>query len=67
VKKIKDSRMKLFSWFIKTDKCSNFQKECLDKSVTKTVTKTVQSKLEKELSTINKNTMWPIAKVRTTR
>jgi hypothetical protein len=55
--------MKLFSWFIKTDKCSNFQKECLDKSVTKTV----QSKLEKELSTINKNTMWPIAKVRTTR
>jgi hypothetical protein len=63
VKKIKDSRMKLFSWFIKTDKCSKFQKECLEKSVINTV----ESTFEEELNTNNKNTMWPIAKVKTTR
>ena len=55
--------MKLFSWFIKTDKCSKSQKECLEKSVINTVERT----LEEELNTINKNTMWPIAKVKTTR
>lgn len=51
--------MKLFSWFIKTDKCSKSQKERLEKSGIKEV--------EDELDTINKNNMWPIAKVKTTR
>ena len=55
--------MKLFSWFIKTDKCSKYQKECLEKSVINTV----ESTFEEELNTNNKNTMWPIAKVKTTR
>jgi len=63
VKKIKDSRMKLFSWFIKTDKCSKYQKERLEKSGIKEV----ENALEDELDTNNKNTMWPIAKVKTTR
>lgn len=48
--------MKLFSWFIKTDKCSKSQKECLEKSGIKEV----ENALEYELDTINKNNMWPI-------
>ena len=55
--------MKLFSWFIKTDKCSKSQKERLEKSGIKEV----ENALEDELDTINKNNMWPIAKVKTTR
>jgi hypothetical protein len=62
VKKIKDSRMKLFSWFIKADKRSESQKESLETSVTNELENT----LDDELNTFNNNTMWPIAKVKTT-
>ena len=54
--------MKLFSWFIKTDKRSNAQQESLKKSVIKELENT----LDDELNTFNNNTMWPIAKVKTT-
>ena len=43
--------MKLFSWFIKINNSSNTQKE---------------NTLDDELNTFNSNTMWPIAKVKTT-
>lgn len=54
--------MKLFSWFIKTDKRSKAQQESLEKSVTEELENT----LDDELNTFNNNTMWPIAKVKTT-
>ena len=54
--------MKLFSWFTKTDKRSNAQQESLKKSVIKELENT----LDDELNTFNNNTMWPIAKVKTT-
>ena len=54
--------MKLFSWFIKTDKRSKAQQESLEKSVTAELENT----LDDELNTFNNNTMWPIAKVKTT-
>ncbi|NQZ86040.1 MAG: hypothetical protein HRT54_00485 [Colwellia sp.] len=54
--------MKLFSWFIKTDKRSKTQQESLKKSVIKELENT----LDDELNTFNNNTMWPIAKVKTT-
>ncbi len=54
--------MKLFSWFIKTDKRSKAQQVSLEKSITKELENT----LDDELNTFNNNTMWPIAKVKTT-
>ncbi|MFB0980125.1 MAG: hypothetical protein QMC62_04310 [Alteromonadaceae bacterium] len=54
--------MKLFSWFIKTDKRSKTQQECLETSVIKPL----ESPMEDKLNLFNNNTMWPIAKVKTT-
>jgi len=54
--------MKLFSWFIKKDKRSKAQQVSLEKSKTKELKNT----LDDELNTFNNNTMWPIAKVKTT-
>jgi len=53
--------MKLFSWFIKTDKRSMTEEDRLETSVSKSVENTKENKL----TPLNKNTMWPIAKVKT--
>jgi hypothetical protein len=54
--------MKLFSWFIKTDKRSKSKDDILETSTSTEL----ESALDNELNTINSNTMWPIAKVKTT-
>jgi hypothetical protein len=54
--------MKLFSWFIKVDNSSKTQKE--NSSITSS--KELANTLDDESNTCNNNTMWPIAKVKTT-
>ena len=54
--------MKLFSWFIKVDNSS----EALKESSKNTSSLELNSTLDDELNTFNNNTMWPIAKVKTT-
>jgi hypothetical protein len=54
--------MKLFSWFIKVDNSSKTQKE----NSTTTSSEELERTLDDELNTFNNNTMWPIAKVKTT-
>lgn len=65
--------MKLFSWFIKTNK-NLTPKEELNKEALDTSQKTKQAithvdmqatELANEINTFNNNAMWPIAKVRT--
>lgn len=50
--------MKLFSWFIKVNKHPKPAQEGFTTAVSKDIT-------DEELSALNHNTMWPIAKVKT--
>ncbi|TWX56192.1 hypothetical protein [Colwellia hornerae] len=54
--------MKLFSWFIKANKQVKAAQEELSTITTEVVIKTT----DEEMKTFNNNTMWPIAKVKTT-
>jgi hypothetical protein len=53
--------MKLFSWFIKANRNSKVKQEQL--ALLKTVP---ENTVYDEVNTFNNNTMWPIAKVKTT-
>jgi len=54
--------MKLFSWFIKSNKNSKTKREIL----TITQNEKLETKLNDKPTAFNNNTMWPIAKVITT-
>jgi hypothetical protein len=62
VKKSEDSRMKLFSWFIKANKNSKTKRDML----ATTKNEELETKLNDKSTAFNNNTMWPIAKVITT-
>jgi hypothetical protein len=52
--------MKLFSWFIKANSKAKQESQETHK------TEELETRLNDELNTFNNNTMWPIAKVKTT-
>jgi len=54
--------MKLFSWFIKANNKSKAKAE----SLATLKTEEIEIKLNDQSNTLNNNTMWPIAKVKTT-
>jgi len=54
--------MKLFSWFIKANNKSKTNAESL--AISKT--EDLETKLNEKSNAFNNNTMWPIAKVKTT-
>ena len=62
MKKSEDSRMKLFSWFIKANKNSKTKRDML----ATTKNEELETKLNDKSTAFNNNTMWPIAKVITT-
>ena len=62
MKKSEDSRMKLFSWFIKAYKNSKTKRDML----ATTKNEELETKLNDKSTAFNNNTMWPIAKVITT-
>lgn len=56
------SIMKLFSWFIKASSNSKAKRETLATSKSEAL----ETKLTDKSNAFNNNTMWPIAKVKTT-
>ena len=60
------STMTLFSWFIKANSHSTCKKMKKQGTLATSNTVEINNGLADELNTFNNNTMWPIAKVKTT-
>ncbi len=58
--------MTLFSWFIKTNSHATSKQTNKRGDITTPDTEALKDVLADELDTFNNNTMWPIAKVKTT-
>jgi len=58
--------MTLFSWFIKPNSHSTYQQINKEEVIASPDTVKLINGLADEVDTFNNNTMWPIAKVRTT-
>jgi len=58
--------MTLFSWFIKTNSHASYKQKNKRGDIATSDTVEINDGLADELDTFNNNTMWPIAKVKTT-